>query len=290
MPASRVWLVTGASSGFGLEMVRCALSHGDKVVATLRKPAVLADFASQYQASQFILVELDVTKSQDIRAAFTKAKETFGRVDVVFNNAGFIVAGEAEGTPDVLARQMFEVNFWGAVHVSQEAVRFFRDENKPQGGYLIQNSAAVGIFAFPFLPFYGATKHALEGFTESLSHEVNPEWNIKITLVEPGAFKSDILSAMQVAPQHPAYANPTLPVSKARQLFEAGPKAGDFVENFGLADTVEGVQKIYELTTVPNPPLRLPLAHDAVGRIRDWALGLVKNVDAYASWSDGLAS
>lgn len=140
-------------------MVRCALSHGDKVVATLRKPAVLADFASQYQASQLILVELDVTKPQDIRAAFTRAKATFGRVDVVFNNAGFIVAGEAEGTPDDLARQMFEVNFWGAVHVSQEAVRFFRDENKPQGGYLIQNSAAVGIFAFPFLPFYGATKH-----------------------------------------------------------------------------------------------------------------------------------
>ena len=140
-------------------MVRCALSHGNKVVATLRKPAVLAEFASKYPASQLIIAKLDVTKPQDIKDAFQKARDAFGRVDVVFNNAGYIVGGEAEGTPDDLARQMFEVNFWGAVHVSQEAVRFFREENNPQGGHLVQNSAAVGIIAYPFLPFYGATKH-----------------------------------------------------------------------------------------------------------------------------------
>lgn len=149
---------------------------------------------------------------------------------------------------------------------------------------------------------------ALEGFTESLSYEIHPAWNIKvctvtpvrphhrsrihlqITSVEPGAFKSDILSAMQIAPQHPAYADPSLPVVIARQSFETGPTAGDFVEKFGLADTAAGVQKIYELTELPDPPLRLPLSLDAVARIRDWGLGLVENTNKYASWSDSIAS
>ena len=151
--------VTGTSTGFGLAMARNALGNGDRVVATLRKPEVLQDFASQYPSNQLLVLRLDVTKPQEIKDAFTKAKEAFGRVDVVFNNAGVIVLGEVEGTPDDTARKMFEVNFWGAVHVSQEAVRFFREENNPQGGHLIQNSAAVGIIAYPFLPFYGATKH-----------------------------------------------------------------------------------------------------------------------------------
>lgn len=151
--------VTGASSGFGFEMARCALERGDRVVATLRKPSVLESFASKYPETQLVLVKLDVSNHGEIKQAFHRAKEAFGRVDIVFNNAGYVVAGEAEAIPDDLARQMFEVNFWGAVHVSQEAVRFFRDENQPQGGHLIQNSAAVGIVSYPNMAFYGAAKH-----------------------------------------------------------------------------------------------------------------------------------
>ena len=140
-------------------MARNALGNGHRVVATLRKPEVLQDFASQYPSNQLLVLRLDVTKPQEIKDAFTKAKEAFGRVDVVFNNAGFAAFGEAEATPDDVARYIFEVDFWGAVHVSQEAVRFFRDENKPQGGRLIQNSAAVGLAVSQGLAFYGAAKH-----------------------------------------------------------------------------------------------------------------------------------
>ena len=153
------FLVTGASSGFGLEMTRYALERGDRVVATLRNPAVLAEFTSSYSSTQLLVTRVDVTKYEEIKAAFQLAKETFGRVDVVFNNAGHALAGEAETTPEEPARKVFEVDFWGAVRVSQEAVRFFREENKPQGGHLIQNSAAAGIAAFPVLGFYTAAKH-----------------------------------------------------------------------------------------------------------------------------------
>ena len=140
-------------------MVELALKHGDKVVATLRKPSDLDDLRQQYPVSQLLILQLDVTKPDEIKAAFAKAKATFGRIDVVFNNAGYAVAGELEAIPDQPAQAMFDVNFWGAVHVSQEAVRFFREDNSPQGGRLIQNSAGVGLVTLPTLGFYGSAKH-----------------------------------------------------------------------------------------------------------------------------------
>ena len=139
-------------------MTRNALANGERVVATLRRPDVLNDFAAQYSSGQLLVVQLDVTKLQEIKDVFARAKATFGRVDVVFNNAGYIVAGEAEAIPDEPARDMFEVNFWGAAHVSQEAVRFFRDENSPQGGHLIQNSASSIWVNLPLMGFYTASK------------------------------------------------------------------------------------------------------------------------------------
>ncbi|RDX45561.1 NAD(P)-binding protein [Lentinus brumalis] len=285
--SSRVWFITGASSGFGFEMARCALGHGDRVVATLRKPSVLESFASKYPETQLILVKLDVTNHAEIKAAFARAKEAFGRVDIVFNNAGYVVAGEAETIPDDLARQMFEVNFWGAVHVSQEAVRFFRDENQPKGGHLIQNSAAVGIVSYPIMSFYGAAKHALEGFSETLQKEVDPAWNVKITAVEPGGFVTEIVSAIQYAPQHPAYANPASITSMIRKSLQA--ETGDFARMSQLSDTAKGAQKIYELTLLANPPIHMPLGKDSVGFIREYAAELTKTVEEYASWSDKLA-
>ncbi|OJT10627.1 hypothetical protein TRAPUB_12875 [Trametes pubescens] len=149
MSSSRVWLITGSSSGFGRETVVQALESGDKVVATLRKPAVLDDLAKKYPADRLRVIKLDVTKLADIDAAFMQAKAAFGRVDIVFNNAGYVAVGESEAMPDDVARQQFEVNFWGAVHVSQRAVRFFREENKPQGGLLLQNSSASGLTGVP---------------------------------------------------------------------------------------------------------------------------------------------
>lgn len=155
----RHFTVTGSSSGFGRETVIQALESGDKVVATLRKPAVLDDLAKKYPADRLRVIKLDVTKPAEIDEAFAQAKAAFGRIDIVFNNAGYVAVGESEAMPDDVARQQFEVNFWGAVHVSQRAVRFFREENTPQGGLLLQNSSASGLTGVPVVGFYSATKH-----------------------------------------------------------------------------------------------------------------------------------
>lgn len=137
--------VTGSSSGFGRSMTELLLKNGNKVVATLRRKEVLSDLAEQYPSSQLLIIQMDVVKTSEVAAAFAKAKEVFGRVDVVFNNAGIAILGEMESMSDQDAHQIFEVNFWGASNVTREAIRTFREVNKPIGGRLLQVSSSLGL-------------------------------------------------------------------------------------------------------------------------------------------------
>ena len=153
-------IVTGSSSGLGLDITRDVLSKGDIAVATLRKPEVLNDLAAQYLKERLLLLKVDVTVHQDILDAFQQAKDAFGRVDVVVSNAGTALLSEIEGTPDNVARALFEVNFWGSTHVLQEAVRFMRDENAPgTGGRIFQITSGTELVGWPACGFYSATKH-----------------------------------------------------------------------------------------------------------------------------------
>ena len=145
-------------------MVELLLKKGEIVVATARKPEVLDDIKAQYPATRFIAVKLDVDKAQDIKDAFAEAKKAFGRIDVVFNNAGWAIVGDLEATPEDEARKMFDTNFWGAANVSREAVRFFREENKPCGGLLLTNSSQAGVAPLPGFSYYTASKHGIYYF------------------------------------------------------------------------------------------------------------------------------
>ena len=139
-------------------MTEYVLKNGDIAVATLRKPEVLDELKKQWPTDKLLVVKLDVTKKQDIIDAFSKAQEVFGRVDVVFNNAGYGVLAEVEGTPEQEARYMFDTNFWGATNVSREAVRFFREVNKPVGGRILVVSSLVGIKPMALIGYYTASK------------------------------------------------------------------------------------------------------------------------------------
>lgn len=149
--------VTGASSGFGRSMTELLLKNGNRVIATLRRTEALSDLAEQYPSSQLLIVQTDVTKSSEVVAAFTKAKEVFGGVDVVFNNAGICILGEMESLSDEEARQMFEANFWGASNVTREAIRMFREVNNPAGGRLLQVSSALGLCGRAAASYYAAS-------------------------------------------------------------------------------------------------------------------------------------
>ena len=135
------------------------LRKGEIVVATARKLEALDDLKNQFSASQFLAVKLNVNNAQEIKDAFAQAKAAFGRIDVVFNNAGSSAMGEAEAIPDTIAREMFETNFWGAANVSRQAVKFFREVNSPVGGQLIVTSSVTGVNAVPSAGYYCASKY-----------------------------------------------------------------------------------------------------------------------------------
>ncbi|CAL1713830.1 unnamed protein product [Somion occarium] len=283
MSLPKIWLITGASSGFGRYMTEIVLAKGDIAVPTARDLQNLTDLKSRYSADRLLPLKLDVTKSEEITAAFDKVKEVFGRLDFVFNNAGCMAIAEVEGNPDDVARGMFEVNFWGAANISRAAVKFFREVNAPGvGGRLFSISGGLGLFSFPTVGYYCATKHALEGLTEAMAKELDPEWNIKIVIIEPGVFRTNITSTSLIKiPPHPAYAKPTNPSTFVRSLFE--PSA----ESHG-SDAAKACEKFYDLAQLPDPPLRFPVGKDVFGRIRTQLKSIADDAEKYESWSEGL--
>ncbi|CAL1712892.1 unnamed protein product [Somion occarium] len=281
MSNPRVWFITGASSGFGREMTELVLKKGEIAVATARKPETLDYLKAKYPQSQLLTLKLDVSKAQEIKEAFAKVKKVFGRLDVVFNNAAWGVMGEVEGTPEDVARTMFDTDFWGASNVSLEAVKFFREVNKPVGGRLIVTSSEAGLHAIPGIGFYAASKHALEGVTKALAQELNPEWNIKVTILEPGGFRTKgVPKLVDLTYKHPAYTKSTLPsVAMVAYLSNGEPQG---------ADTSKAVQRIHDLSVEPEPSLRFPLGKDSVEMARGEAESILKDAARYESWSEGL--
>ncbi|KAH7929165.1 NAD(P)-binding protein [Leucogyrophana mollusca] len=286
MASTQVWFITGASSGFGLSMVEVALASGDIVVATARKPEALAHLSAHHTTNELLVIQLDVTKHEQVAAAFAQAKNAFGRVDIVYNNAGQAVLGEIECVPDDLARALFDINFWGAVNVSREAVRFFREENPSgRGGTLLQTSSVLAIRGIACLSYYSAGKWALEGFSESLSQELDPKWNIKIVVLQAGWHRTKINSRATRLPGHPAYLEPTSAVMQTRdvicgmdesQVTQDVDKASRAIFEFLRSADSEGVL------------VRLPLGKDSVAATKEKIILLSETVGKCEKWSKDL--
>ncbi|CCM06216.1 uncharacterized protein FIBRA_08461 [Fibroporia radiculosa] len=177
---------------------------------------------------------------------------------------------------------MFDVNFWGAMNVSKEALRVFREVNKPAGGRLLQVSSMAGLVGGPALTIYHASKFALEGLSESIAAEIDPEWNIKVTLIELGVYNTGGIDRIVVMPSHPAYTQPGSAITAFRGLLDNR----DGLRNTG--DPAKAAAAMYKLTTLPNPPLHLPLGKDSVAAARSKVAQLAAETDQYESWSDGL--
>jgi len=149
--------VTGSSSGFGRAITEAASRKGDQVIATLRRPSDLDDLVASTPSSQLLVFQCDVSSESDIQNAFAQGASQFGSIDIVFNNAGFAILGEAESTPNDVAGRLFDVNFLGAANVSREAVRVFREINgSNKGGWLFNVSSAAGVLGFSACSYYCA--------------------------------------------------------------------------------------------------------------------------------------
>jgi len=175
-------LITGASSGFGLLIANKLHESGYHVIGTSRNP-------EKYQAKlPFKLLALDIADDDSIESF---GKELFSRVkqlDVLINNAGYLVTGLAEETSVELGRQQLETNFWGTVRLTNELLPHFR---KKRNGKIITIGSIIGLISLPNVAYYSASKHALEGYFKSLRFEVN-QFNIKVSMIEPVYFKTNL--------------------------------------------------------------------------------------------------
>ncbi len=182
----KVWFITGTSRGFGREWAIAALERGDRVAATARDTATLADLAEKYRDA-LLPIALDVTDRDADFAAVKQAHDRFGRLDIVVNNAGYGHFGFIEELSEQEARDQIETNVFGPLWVTQAALPFLRAQ---RSGHIIQVSSIGGITAFQNVGIYHASKWALEGFSQALAQEVE-SFGIHVTLIEPGGFSTD---------------------------------------------------------------------------------------------------
>lgn len=191
---SKVWFITGVSSGIGAEIAKAALKAGDRVVATARNIDKARTTLSNVAGDNLVLIPLDVTNVAQVSAAVEEAIAHFGRIDVAVNNAGYCLLGNFEETtlPEIEAQ--FATNFYGVVHVMQAVLPIMR---KNRSGHIINIGAAAGVIGLKHCGAYSATKFAIEGLALSVGIEVGP-FGIKITTVEPGAFRTDLLDSQNV--------------------------------------------------------------------------------------------
>src|SRR5215469_15707932 len=184
--ASKIWFITGTSRGFGREWAIAALDRGDKVAATARHISSLDDLVARY-GDAILPIQLDVTDREGDFAAVKRARERFGRLDIIVNNAGYGQFGMVEEISEREIRAQLETDLLGALWVTQAALPYLREQGS---GHILQVSSIGGISAFPDIGAYHASKWALEGLSQSLAQEV-AGFGIKVTLIEKNGYSTD---------------------------------------------------------------------------------------------------
>jgi NAD(P)-dependent dehydrogenase (short-subunit alcohol dehydrogenase family) len=263
------WFVTGSSRGLGRKLVQAILAAGDKVIATARKPEELKDLSATY-GDDIRAVKLDVTSPEDVKNAVSVAVETFGRIDVLVNNAGYGFLGAFEEMSDEEFKGQIDTNFWGVVNVTRAILPHMRQQSS---GHIIQITSVGGRSAFPGFSGYHAAKFAVEGLSEALALEVKP-LGLKVTIVEPGGFRTDWAGAsMAFAKPIEAYATP-IGFMREQLHLRDGNQPGD---------PRKAAQAILKLVDMAEAPLRLPLGNDAMAVLRK---GYKTSSEELERWAD----
>lgn len=252
--STKVWFITGTSSGFGHSLAEEVLRRGERVVATARDPKTL-DALVAMAPNRVEALALDVTKAAQVQPAIDAALERFGRIDVVVNNAGFSIVGAVEETSDADLRATLETMFFGAATVTRAVLPQLRRQG---GGTIVQITSVGGLITAPGFGPYCAAKHALEALSESLAAEVAP-FGIRVLIVEPGAFRTQLFgAAFRSMPPMDIYAA-TVGPTRAYAAASGGAQPGD---------PAKAARAIADAVHAGTPSLRLPLGADAVAAIR----------------------
>ncbi len=245
---SLVWFITGCSTGFGRHLARHVLACGYRAVVTARKPEDLKEFSASEGA---LVLKLDVTDNAQIDAAVKAARDRFGRIDVLVNNAGIGYFGAVEESEEAEVRRMFDVNVFALGRMTQAVLPGMRQQ---RSGFVINIASLAGINSFPGLGYYCATKFAVEGLSGSLALEVEP-LGIKVIVVEPSGFRTDWAGrSANESPLHIEDYATTSGVKREQLRAYSGKQPGD---------PVRAVKAIVDAVKSPNPPSHLLLGNAA---------------------------
>lgn len=266
--APKVWLITGCSTGFGRALADAVLQKGDYLLATARKPEQLGALIEPYPETAKAVC-LDVTSPQDIQAAVDTAIATFGRIDVLVNNAGHGLIAALEEVSDVEMHQFFETNFFGALRLMRSVLPLMRQQGS---GHIVNLSSTAGLVGFAASSLYCGAKFALEGTSEALAKEIE-SFGIKVTLIEPGAFRTDfngrsLATAKQSIAAYATVSGATLQWFKQMNGQQPGNPA-------------KAAQAIIQAVESPHPPMRLALGTDAMSLIQEKLASVKTDLDAW---------
>jgi NAD(P)-dependent dehydrogenase (short-subunit alcohol dehydrogenase family) len=275
MADKKIWFITGAGRGMGVDFARAALAAGHAVVATGRDPDAVAGALGA--SDDLLVVKLDVTRPADAEAAVRAAVERFGRIDVLVNNAGNFYAGFFEEITPENFRAQVETNLFGPVNVTRAVLPVMRAQ---RSGLVVTISSAAGITGQAFVSAYAASKFGVEGWMESLAPEVAP-FGIRTMLVEPGFFRTELLTEGSTN-----YPEPSIDdyAGKTRQTVAAwkgmsGRQGGD---------PARLARALVELAGLDEPPVRWAAGADVLGAVEQKGRDLLAQADAYRELSSSL--
>lgn len=276
MTDKRVWFITGASRGLGVDIAKAALAAGHAVVATGRDAGKVAAAVGDHD--DFLALRLDVTRPEDAQAAVEAAVAKFGRIDVLVNNAGNFFAGFFEELSAEQVRHQIETLLFGPMNVARAVLPVMR---KQRSGLLLTISSTAGITGGVFCGAYAAAKFGVEGWMESLAPEIAP-FGIRTMLVEPGFFRTDLLGAGSTT-----YAEPSIEdyAERTRETVTAwrgmdGKQGGDPAKLAGA---------IVQLAGLEEPPARFAAGADAVQTFEAKAQTYLTQANAHRTLSTSLA-
>jgi NAD(P)-dependent dehydrogenase (short-subunit alcohol dehydrogenase family) len=277
MTDKKIWFITGAGRGMGVDIAQAALAAGQAVVATGRDPDRVAKAIGE--ADDLLAVKLDITDPADSEAAVKAALERFGRIDVLVNNAGNFYAGYFEETSPEQVRAQIETNLFGPMNLTRAVLPVMR---RQRFGHIITISSLAGLVGIEFCAAYATSKFGLEGWMESLRFDVEP-YGIHTTIVEPGFFRTDLLveGASTIWPELSIddYAERTAQTKAAWQAMNGG-QGGD---------PAKLAAALITLAEHENPPLRWVAGADAIATAEQKARDLLAQIDAYRELSSNLA-
>ncbi len=259
-------LITGASSGFGLIVATKLHESGYNVVGTSRNP-------NKMQVP-FKMLALDISDESSINSFGNELFKHISQLDVLVNNAGYYLSGLAEETTTEQGKQQFETNFWGTIKITNEILPYFR---KQHFGKIITVGSIMGLLNFPSAAYYGASKHALEGYFKSLRFELN-EFNIKVAMVEPMGFRTGIITNSFVAEgkisDYDTYRNKIARFSK--KMFEESPEPTPVINT--LLKLIEDKNPTFSHPIGKGASLFLAIQHFAY---KSFENSVIKNINKF---------